>query len=186
MTSKASSSSSSLRNHVDDNRPLQSSPLRPSSGTASNRSLNASKVNDHPAPAPQRGSENNTSTTLMNSAVVSARERFVSNYHRLCGSTGCDGTWNGECEHGALSPHVASPHGEWDNPMEREHGSYGKKHYSRGGDLALGGMGHGLTDDLSMQRRGNGNGDDEGVSKGGSAEWLPRRHIVKGSSKMYV
>ncbi|KAL8825401.1 MAG: hypothetical protein Q9191_004441 [Dirinaria sp. TL-2023a] len=186
MPSRPSNSSTSARTHINDIRPVQTSPtLQPFSGSSSHGSANAYGPSGYPAFTSQQDSENSASTTLENSTTASARERLVGNYHQLCGATGCNGKGSGECEHGALSPHAPSPHREWDNPIDRAMGNYNGKSYPGGGDLIHGALGDSLANDSSMRRRGNDSSDNRGVSKIGPAEWLARPYAVKGSRKMY-
>lgn len=165
---------------------MQTPPTpQPFSGASSHRSANAYGPSGYPAFTSQQDSENSASTTLENSTTASARERLVSNYHRLCGATGCNGKGSGECEHGSLSPHAPSPHREWDNPIDRAMGNYNGKSYPGGGDLIHGALDDSLANDSLMRRTGNDSSNNGAMSKIGPAEWLARTYAVKGSRKMY-
>ena len=186
MVFSSAHSKPSPRNSSPNVAPCQSpSGLRESSTTESS-SLPASSAHDHDTLPTQQGSEDSTASTVAKATAASARERIVNSYNRLCGHSSCNENGIGGCEHGLLSPQASSTRGAyWEDPTERESGSYGGKFDSKGGDLMHGVFGDAVTDGLIGGRGGQGRENDEqGIKATSTTDWLARRHHVKGRRLM--
>ena len=139
-------------------------------------------------PTELRPSEESNTSTLISKAAGSARNKIVDGYFRFYGRSNCNNCESGECEHGMLSPRASSAHGSQDDTNKgRNAASFGGKFDSRGGDTIHSLLGDAVTDGLIGERRGRGeNGDDDGIKKLSTTEWLAQKHGITNKRRMCV